>query len=496
MKGWMIFVLVLVIYGVSVFGGFIQDDTKVIVADPQMGQASPLLASFTRPYYYMDGGSAGAYRPLTSFSFYLNALVTGKKAWGFHLVNVILYASACLLSFEVLKKYSSERVAFWGALVFIVLPIHTEVVNNIVGRAEMLSLGLVLVAILMQFWEKWEMSALMFFLALFSKETAIVGLPILVYLLILEKEKKDLKIGVVVFYFLVTISYLFLRGMVLGGGGMGNNATIVENPLKFVGTEQRVMNAFALVPFGVGKVIFPINLSYDYSFNQLKLVSSWFDWRVMLGISMMLLSIGSLFTRLRENRLWILGQAFFWGSIFITGNFLFPVGTIFGERLWFWSSLGLMLILIAPFNGSRYTKYPCSTPSLSTRRFRCARYFGTSAPFMLAIILIFAVRTFVRNLDWLSQDKLFIHDAAVARNSVMAQSNAAAMYLLKRDFVRGKELLEKADKIYPKYPELMNNWGMYYLWTGGKEKARERFEECLKEKSGYYLCESNLKLLK
>jgi len=31
-------------------------------------------------------------------------------------------------------------------------------------------------------------------------------------------------------------------------------------------------------------------------------------------------------------------------------------------------------------DGSKYTKYPCSTPSLSTGRPRCARYFGTSAP--------------------------------------------------------------------------------------------------------------------
>jgi hypothetical protein len=169
MKGWKIFVLVLAVYGVSVFGGFIQDDVKVIESDPEMGRVSALLASFARPYYYMDDGTAGAYRPLTSFSFYLNALVTGEGAWGFHLVNILIYAGVCVLVFEVLKKFFSEKSSFWGALIFAVLPIHTEAVSNIVGRAELLSLGLVLSAILFQFQKKWEMSALILLLALLSK---------------------------------------------------------------------------------------------------------------------------------------------------------------------------------------------------------------------------------------------------------------------------------------------------------------------------------------
>jgi hypothetical protein len=372
------------------------------------------------------------------------------------------------------------------------LPVHTEVVNNIVGRAEILSLGLVLYAVLFQMKKSWELSAGVFFLALLSKETAMVGLPILIYLLIVSDERKDIKIGVSSFYALVTVAYLILRMMVLGSGGMENGATMVENPLKFVSTEQRVMNAFALVPFGVGKIVFPINLSYDYSFNQLKLATSWFDWRVLLGMGMMAFSIGSLLTPLRKNRLWILGQALFWGPLLITGNFLFPVGTIFGERLWFWPSLGIVMMIVVMVRRAQ-TSVLTRSPSTEGHLPRGVRI--TAAPFLFLLVL-FGGRTVVRNVDWLSQDRLFRHDAVYAKDSVMAQSNAAAMYLLKKDFVRGKEYLEKAEMIYPKYPELMNNWGMYYLWTGDTKTARERFEKCLAEKPGFYLCEGNLEMLK
>jgi len=105
-------------------------------------------------------------------------------------------------------------------------------------------------------------------------------------------------------------------------------------------------------------------------------------------------------------------------------------------------------------------------------------------------------RTMVRNIDWLSQERLFVHDAGYVQNSVMAQSNKAAILLMSNDLEGGKVVMEKADEIYPKYPELLNNWGMYYLWTGDKDKAMEKFEECLVERPGFYLCEGNLGLVK
>ena len=162
MKRWVIFGLALVLYFVSLFGGFIQDDVKVIQKDVDMGKVSALVSAWTRPYYYMDGNEFSVYRPVTSFSFYLNALITGKEAWGFRLGNVLIYGWVCVMVYEVLKYFTfyishfkfGKEMAFWGAVVFVVLPIHTEVVNNIVGRSEMLALGCVLFSILKAFDKK------------------------------------------------------------------------------------------------------------------------------------------------------------------------------------------------------------------------------------------------------------------------------------------------------------------------------------------------------
>ena len=127
----------------------------------------------------------------------------------------------------------------------------------------------------------------------------------------------------------------------------------------------------------------------------------------------------------------------------------------------------------------------------------------TSGPIMsgmtfvfLGLIVFYTGRTFVRNLDWLSQERLFLHDGGVANGSVMVQSNKAAIYLMRSDLENGKKYMERADVIYPKYPELLNNWGLYYSWTGNETEAKKKFEECLTERPGYELCKGNMEIYK
>jgi len=567
MNRWVVFVCAILLYSVSVFGNFVQDDNVVIVGDPGMGKLESLMAVWTRPYYYMQANEFSVYRPLTSFSFYVNSLMTGVHPWGFRSGNVILYGICCVLVFELMRKISrnetatlpggvrsfdfaqddendndkcvlmdcrglgtklammTNELAFWGAMLFAVLPIHAEVVNNIVGRAEILSLIFVILAMLANFRNKWDLSAVFLFLGLMSKETAIVGVPILIYLTIQRgtfcnvpgwipgqvgndknknKDRKNMreeKVAAMVFVMMALVGFVAIRSVVLGGVGTENKATMVENPLKFVSNSQRIMNGISLIPFGVEKVILPINLSYDYSFNQLKLVDSWVDWRVVLGMLMIVGSGILLIMKMRSPKknthgigvegdlstllemTGLLGVMFFWVPILLTGNILFPIGTIFAERLWFVPSLGVVMLLLG-----------------GTNQLRVRNEFGKVAKVfrvvVIGLVFLYAGRTVIRNFDWLSQKRLFLHDVKYASGSVMAQNNAAAMYFLENDLEAGRRHLEIGESIYPKYPELLNNRGVYFLRVGQPDKAVLKWEECLEERSGYELCEANLNDLK
>ena len=82
-------------------------------------------------------GSHGSYRPLCVLTFRLNYLLGGFKAWGYHLVNILLHCLATSLVVRLARLLfpSYVPVAITG-LLFAAHPIHTEAVAGVVGRAD------------------------------------------------------------------------------------------------------------------------------------------------------------------------------------------------------------------------------------------------------------------------------------------------------------------------------------------------------------------------
>ncbi|HEX8931692.1 MAG TPA: hypothetical protein VF810_00885 [Patescibacteria group bacterium] len=475
MRVWIIILLSFLIYGVSLFGGFVQDDVVVIANNPELSKVSYLLSAWTEPYYKNDS-KAGLYRPVTSMSFGINELLFGTSPWGFRLVNVLLYALVCWLVYvfavQVLKD---KKWAFILAILFVVHPIHTEAVNNIVGRAEILSLIFFLSSMVVTQKRKAELGALFYLLAMLSKESAIVAILPLFLIIWAQKSSLKEKLGRSITYCVSVLAYLGMRLVVLGNNFFSNNATMVENPLKFLSFNQRIPAAVSNLSLGWEKLVWPWYLSYDYSFNLIKLPNNFLDTKVIIGVLLILFSLMLLYVKRRETG-WINGLMLLWLPISVTGNLIFPTGTIFGERLWFTSSLGFLLLVILWARESRWAKY--------------------IYPVLIAIAIFWGLRTVVRNIDWLSEKSLFLHDAGYARDSVMAVNNEAAMRLQEKDFTKAKDALERANKIYPDYPQLMNNWGIYYWWQGDLNMAKTKFKECLDKYPGDALCNGNIELLK
>lgn len=111
-----------------------------------------------------------------------------------HFVNIVLYAFCCLLFFQVLSKliFSDKKdLAFLSALLFTIHPVHSEVVANVRGRDDLLSMLFILLTIshVLRFIDQYGRRHLVYagifsFLALMSKEYAlllIVLIPVLLY---------------------------------------------------------------------------------------------------------------------------------------------------------------------------------------------------------------------------------------------------------------------------------------------------------------------------
>jgi hypothetical protein len=198
---WQILVLIFMaflLYGQTIRNGYMLDDRLVITENSVVKQGvSGIPTLLTHDSFYgfdNDLGRTGqrkTYRPLSfvmfavEWQFFPNMPVAG------HIVHVILYAGLGVVLLFLLRRlfrasskekngsFLTEWLPFGAALLFVVHPIHTEVVNNIKSRDEILALLCALGSLLLLIKsidttspKLHVTSVLLFGLALLSKESA------------------------------------------------------------------------------------------------------------------------------------------------------------------------------------------------------------------------------------------------------------------------------------------------------------------------------------
>ncbi len=216
-------------------GTFLWDDHYFISQNPMI-LGPHFMRNFLRTPF---GGSPGLdeqslrlgqampfYRPLTSFSYWLDYHIWGLNPAGFHLVNILLHFFNGLLVLLIFNKLGIRpTLAFFGALLFSVFPIHFENVSWISGRPDLLSFFFAALSVycFMQYRVHSRRiflaaSSLFYLFALLSKENAIF-LILLFFLYLYQTEKTFKDAAVVMLSFgLSLLVWLILRQSALGSG--------------------------------------------------------------------------------------------------------------------------------------------------------------------------------------------------------------------------------------------------------------------------------------
>lgn len=482
------FILIFIIYGQSLSGDFVFDDRNIIEHLPVLSDLKNIDQVALHPFWIVENG---LYRPTTLLSYSLNIALLSASPFSFHLVNLLLYTFICFLIYLIIKKlFRDEILAFISALLFLVLPIHTEVVANISGRGELLALMFSLLFI----WEllkdkiNFYLLGIWVLLAVGSKEIAIAILPIALLILyikekridleILKKYFREISISLIAIYF-----YFFLRFFSLGINVVPTIKTsLIENPLLFTDATSRIATAFKILWLYFSKTFWPVNLCSDYSYNQIPIISSFLNLEVVLGIALLLSALVLSIYYLKKKPLISLGLSIFIFPFLIISNIFFPIGTIAGERLFFFSSLGLSLI--AGF--------------LIYSIFSRLKNKNLKLLWLLILVLgliFYASVSLKRQSVWLSEENLFLSAGQCAPNSVLSRSNAGAIYLIKGDLAKAEEELQIARAIKPIYSKGLNNLGLLYHKQGETEKARELYLEAIKQDFPYGGAFENLIIL-
>lgn len=419
---WAVALACLAAYGMTVFtAGYIHDDQWIVADNPLLrrGLASigPLM---TTGYWEAVRGHASPvqeYRPLLMLTFLFQRMTTGSDPRPLHAVNLLLHILVCLLFLEVLRKRMSLAASGAAALLFALLPVHTEAVSSLTGRSELLSAALMLASWLLLDRAKPALGGLCFFAALLTKEHSAL-FPIALALSDWVYSKK-IRTRTQALLWSEIAAYAALRGLVLGRPlHAGVPYFAGASRLTALLTVSRFAAAHYLSPSLTGA-----GLCSDYSRPLIpdSTPASASAWACLAAFSAAAAVSGFFLARRRAPwAFWIVAPSLF---LLPTSHLLIPIDTLGAERFLYLPTMGLACLAGAA---------------------------AADFPVLLALVLPWYLWcTVSRNRVWHSAGAYY--EAAIACNpvSARARSGLGAYWLSKGETARGVPVLLRAIELDP-----------------------------------------------
>jgi hypothetical protein len=291
----------------SPMSNYIFDEQEALLANPYVNAQGGLRFwdAVRRDFWGLPADrSIGSYRPLPNFIWRLLWHVSNQP-FLHHWVNVIGHAvNAALLASFAFAVTRNRRVSWFAGACFVASAVITEAVTGVVGIADVLGgLGVLLALTALTLPLAWMPFAVFAGLSigLFSKESAIVGVPLIGWAaLTLTPVLHPRPLRVLRTMFAVIASVLALVAYtefrrhffpvavpnavsIPEGAGWVRRAFAaflrwfqqpalpsdpINNPLVRADTPHRIAGGLRVFARGAGQVLFPWTLSGDYSYSQ------------------------------------------------------------------------------------------------------------------------------------------------------------------------------------------------------------------------------------
>jgi len=280
-QGVLIIFLVLLAYLPSLRAGFIWDDDYYVTQNPTLHD----LGGLCRIWFQI--GAVPQYYPMVHTSFWLEYHLWNLNPLGYHLVNVLLHATAALLLWQVLRRLQVPG-AWLAALLFALHPVMVESVAWVTERKNVLSAVFYFAAALayLRFLARgnqarrwpWYLLALALFVAALLSKTVTCSWPAALWLVCWWKHGRVQRSDV-----LPLLPFLAL------GLGLGLLTAWIEK--HYVGAEgtewsltlvDRGLIAGRALWFYAGKLVWPSPLTFIYPRWEIN-PTVWWQWLYPAG---------------------------------------------------------------------------------------------------------------------------------------------------------------------------------------------------------------------
>lgn len=476
-------------YANTIHHEFVLDDDILVLQNQYVQNGINGLSDiFSHGYLHgFNQKNDQSYRPIPLAVAALVNEFFGNNAKVYHFLNILTFVLSCLLLFNWLNRTfekTNPSIAFWASLLFVVHPIHTEVVANVKSLDELLYFIFAISSLI--FFDKYLalqkvklifLSVLFFILALLSKETAL-GLLFILPLSAFTFNKLTFKESIQKSWpFIITvIIYFIARYSILESVTFNEDMKGINNTLALAdGYGEQLATTFYIFSEYIKLLFVPYPLSWDYSVPYFQMVS-FLNVRVLITVILLGVTVYCACKTILKRNLYAYLFFFFCASFALTSNFFVLIGSTLGERFLFLPSIAwvvsIPLVLITLSN--KYAVFK-------------TEYFNL---IVLLTASFFFVQARNRNKDWKSNESLFISGVEATPNNARAQSALASVYRMRGEKSRNEierfELLTEAAMLYEKslalYQENSNAWynlGVTFMGLEHQGSAKVSFEKAL-----------------
>jgi len=393
----------------------------------------------------------------------------------------MMHIAITVLIFLFFRNFFKRTLTLFLALLFLIHPLNTEVVNYIGAYNDLLYMlfgfiALILVQSDIGSFKKNLFAAIAIFFALLSKESGFLFVPVIFGFTFLYKGKKEmyattLTLGLsVLAYWLLRTSFYINKPL---------NQVLGFSPFLHMSIGWHLINIPKIFYYYIGNFLFPFHLAIAQHWAVLKItfIDFYFPLSVFLGFISVNCYLFCYFRRSKQIfKSLIFFSIWFWIGIGFYFQFL-PLDMTVADRWFYFPMVGLLGLIGIILN------------NLSSNK-NIKNVLIILIGIYLALI---TARTIVRNTNWFDEFTLYTHDLKIESQSFDLENQLGVVYFRRNNLKEAKLHFGKSILLW-QCSQAQNNLGYLNQQLGNLAIAERNYIKAV-ECGGEYKSYGNLVLL-
>ena len=478
-----ILMVTLGVYSNHFHNPFFFDDSHTIVNNSAITSLENWTDFFSNPETFSSLPANRAYRPMVTFLNAVDYYLSGElNSTTFH-IHIFFWYAVTVLLFLILMVHLSKKANLlldFKGKVFILLTslffathtINAETLNYICARSDSFSTLFVIVSLLLfinQKTRKYYLYLPSFLIGIWTKQTAVMFIPILFFYIILFESNTHYKLvkssisrwiaSVIKIMWVPTIfgAAIFLVNQLYltPSSTVSSNFTVTK--FEYISTQLYVILHY------LGNFILPTSLSAD---PDIEIITPWYDKRILMGLLLILTLIYTAFKCAKNEKTRPISFGISWFFVALLPTSLVPLFQIANDHRMFFPFIGMFIAV--GFAGFYY--YNLIQKHIYKMSF---------VIIVLLLISSYSFGTYERNKVWSSTESLWYDVTIKSPNNGRGLMNYGLSLMAKGDYDNAEDYFIQAHEKSPYWYTVKINLAILYGAKGNKKEAENYFNQAI-----------------